>query len=326
MDLDGDGTGDVVVAGSIYGNTGMSVFFGPTTASATTNDAGFRLAPPSGAIRRWGMASELDFDEDGRRDLLYGSAPSGTVFVLSSSLRGDVNLNQAFLSVTTATSASEPRMVDGDLDGTGVSDLVIVTRQIPDAGAAVLLDPPHASMAFDDGAVWSVAPGVETSWTCAVIPDATGDGLDDLLLGSPETDQAFLVMGPATAGTRLDTDAYASFQGEHSGTNFGDWVEQVGDLDNDGNADLSINASLAAVGSDGGALFLWLSPVESGTHLAIDADLRIENEQAGEYGFPAPAHGDVNGDGATDLALGSSYYPGGGRNGAVYLLFGDPAP
>ena len=94
-------------------------------------------------------------------------------------------------------------------------------------------------------------------------PDATGDGIPDVLIGAYIEDSgglnagaAFLVSGPIT-GTRYLTDADAGFIGEAESDLAGWSVAVPGDLNGNGRSDVLVGAPQSDVtGTDAGAAYL----------------------------------------------------------------------
>ena len=88
----------------------------------------------------------------------------------------------------------------------------------------------------------------ETGYSVAGLGDVNGDGLSDVLIGSPgahwgvnSSGGAHLMRGPFLGEMSLD-DAHGIFQGEHPGDRAGAVVSSAGDVNGDGHADLLIGA------------------------------------------------------------------------------------
>lgn len=157
-----------------------------------------------------------------------------------------------------------------------------------------------------------------------------------LLLGSPTWDPggfsnagvAFVLDAAEPSGTgSAEAAARIQLQGRANGDRFGERLGH-GDVDGDGLADLFITASGDDTAYDNSGLLAVFtgSSLTDGTRSVEDADARLTggfNERMGK-GRPTLI-GDLNGDGLSDLAIGSSGSSAAGLtgNGVVYLISAD---
>ena len=233
-------------------------------------------------------------------------------------------------------------VVTGDFNGDGARDVVMAASTAdgpqnvrPDAGEAyVLLGPLPQSGERDtaDGAdaiIYGAAAG-DTLGRSAVAGDFNGDGIDDLALGAPSAAGAggsgqagavFVIFGsPALGGELKQIDlaaqgADAVIRGADTEDYFA-YSLAAGDLDADGRTDLLAGA-LFADGPDnsrdgGGEVYAFLA-----RDLGGEIDLATSLPYALVYGSDADdrlgeaiAAGDVNGDGADDMVLVSTFADG----------------
>lgn len=141
--------------------------------------------------------------------------------------------------------------------------------------------------------------------------DIDGDGVGDLVIGAPggKDDAApdghvYVFHGPLTVTETVAADAVVV--GEDAFDTTGYSLALFGDGDGDGVGDLAIGAPLQGdrVGQ-GGAVFVFRGPVE-GEHGTSAAEASLWGDHlSGALGTSLTAVGDVDGDGLSDLAVGS---------------------
>ena len=197
----------------------------------------------------------------------------------------------------------------GDLDGDGYGELLVgaPSNDVPvtDAGAAYLVSPKLGTILHDFSGTQS---GEAHGMSVASAGDLDGDGLDELLVGSPTHDGP----GGEDAGRVVlyrgsDLTAWRTFRGVGEGERLGAALGAGADLDGDGVGDLVLGApGWAAPG--GGAL---------GRAVAYSG---ATGELLGEYPGTTPGSlagsalallPDLDGDGVGELALGAPLDLGG---------------
>lgn len=172
----------------------------------------------------------------------------------------------------------------------------------------------------------------EAGWSVAGAGDVNGDGIDDLVVGSPGDDTAeanagaaYILFGPLTEGETSLAEADAKLTGE-AVNDFAGWrVAGAGDVNGDGTDDLVVGAQYNdASGANAGATYVLLGPLSQGqTHLA-EANTKLTGEAEEDYsGWSVAGARDVNEDGVDDLVVGAPYNDAGGSQaGRAYVLFG----
>jgi hypothetical protein len=226
-------------------------------------------------------------------------------------------------------------LVAGDVDGDGLPDLLVgaprhdavgyrsgaaylVLGSALAAGGPTGLDGAHATL---QGPSSSYRSGTAV----AAAGDLDGDGLDDVLIGSPGQDggAVHLVTGASlAAGGPFDLAvADTIFTGEAVGDQFGTSVA-AGDVDGDGLRDVLVGASSNSAGGygAGGAWLWWGAGVIGNVELpAAQADVLFTGAAGDRLGWTVVALDDVDGDGLGDVLLGA---PGAGDGGVAYLFYG----
>ena len=186
--------------------------------------------------------------------------------------------------------------------------------------------------------------------------DVNGDGRPDLLLGVPSARDdtgsgiggaTYVVFGNATAGT-VDLAEVAAGSGgfkilaEGLSNDVGFSVSDIGDLNNDGLADLLVGAPGNRYFDDEtgterrGAAYVVFGKMAGDTVdladvAAGDGGFKIFAEDGGEFGgflgssaagWSVSVLGDMNGDWIPDLLIGDPGRDGPTNNGAAYVVFG----
>jgi hypothetical protein len=163
-----------------------------------------------------------------------------------------------------------------------------------------------------------------------VVRDFSGDGIDDLAIGAPESSRAgpgsgaiFVFQGgptfaAASAGS-ADTILDAEGAGDHLGS-----ALACGDVDGDARPDLLAGAP--ALGGAGRAyLFRGGATLGDRTAAAADAVLHAEAASRGEFGTTV-AMVDVDGNGRDDMVVTAPGLDSGGADlGRVYVFAAGPA-
>lgn len=298
-----------------------------------------------------------DLDGDGAPDLLVAAYLGNRVCVLPAGMPG----GQATLdSLRVACLVGEGDLDYlgyglagvGDVDGDGFDDVMVGAIGNGDAGSnagkVYFVRGPLAPGSFALGNATSSWRG-ETAGDYAGVSlasagDATGDGVEDYLVGASGFDagataggRAYLLSGPLPEGDFSLADAPITFTGlgapagppppPHGAFGVGDFVGDgllgPGDLDGDGFDDLVLGATGdATLGANTGRACVFRGPVGRGAWSITEADLVLQGLAAGSYsGSPLVGPGDLTGDGLADLLVAAD----GTGPGFVYLLAGSAA-
>jgi hypothetical protein len=286
LDINGDGTGDVVIGGDLHDGGGVDagsvfVYLDGPRGSLTPADADhwYHGEDPYAYLghntRRGG-----DVNGDGYEDFL-ACAPSA-----------DLN----------AENAGAAYLMVGPLEGSGL---------IGSYAEAVFEGENEEDEAGHD------ARGAG---------DLTGDGRDDVLVDIRHSDGNGANAGAITywmsplSGRYVMSDAYATRYGQAGEDGVGIHIGTPGDVNGDDVPDVATGAwRNDAVGSNAGAAYLLYGPPEPGASV-IEPDARFTGEAAGDGAGFYVSGGDANDDGLGDFVAGSMYSQG--SAGRFYLFLG----
>ena len=240
----------------------------------------------------------------------------------------------------------------GDLDGDGVPDLAVGADGDDDGGS--IRGAVWILFMNSDGTVASeqkisdtqgnfggaLDNGDQFGRSVASIGDLDGDSVPDLAVGADFDDDGgsargavwilFMNNDGTVASEQKISDTAGNFGGDlDDGDQFGTSVASIGDLDGDGVPDLAVGALRDDDGGfrRGAVWILFMN--NDGTvasHQKISAstgDFTGALNDGDLFGTSVASIGDLNGDGVTDLAVGTAADDGGPITGAVWILFMD---
>ena len=224
----------------------------------------------------------------------------------------------------------------GDLNGDGFSDVVVGAWQATlgqsQEGAAYVYYGSSSGISTTASVVLESNQAVAQFGTAvSTAGDVNGDGYSDLLVGARTWEDVLPAQsgeggvfvyhgGPAGIAT---TPNYI-LQPNHASDNFGSYVTSAGDINNDGYSDVLVSAYLADYGGfQEGTVFVF---VGSATGLNPVWVHRLDrNQSAAHFGHGISSAGDINGDGFSDVIVGSSKWiqtVGGNDQGAAFIWYG----
>ena len=342
-DVNGDGYSDVIVGASGYGNgqsnegrayvyLGSASGLGAVPAWAVESNAPFDAFGSS-------VATAGDVNGDGFSDVVVGAPvgddgqmDEGRAFVFLGSGSGLATLpawtaggDQAGAGFGSSVATA------GDVDGDGYADVLIGADGYDDGqanegrtfvflGSANGLATTPAWTAEPDQAGASFGGSVQTAG------DVNGDGYSDVVVGARLHDNGQTDEGRASvylgSSSGLATTPAWTARGGQANADFGSSVATAGDVNGDGYADVLVGAGAFDNGqTDEGRAFVYLGGASG---LAIAPAWAAGSGQAGAwFGFAVAAAGDVNGDGYSDVLVGSPFYDSGQADeGGAFLYLG----
>lgn len=289
-------------------------------------------SPDPGDAAGWAVAAR-DLDQDGAVEIVLGApasnsgaAGAGAFYLTAAPATGatmELGDGARVLGTEAAAGLGWTLVLTGDLDGDAVGDLVVGARE---GGQVTLL----SGAELPDSGDWFLEDLAAASWSgdgalgrgLAVPGDLDVDGLDDLLLASPEHDggsgRVYLLHGSTTlVGGSVVDEAAASFDGAAAGDGLGSGGMVGLDLDADGVRDLALAAP------QGDQVLLWRGAGGwTGELAAEDADGTIEGSDS--LGSALARIDDLDGDGYPELLLGAPEAEGG--LGGAWVMAGAADP
>ena len=310
------------------------------------------------------VAAIGDIDGDGTDDVIVGARDDddggngrGAVYVLFLNPDGTVKAEQKISDtaggLTTTLDDADRFGVSvagvGDLDGDGVSDVVVGADLDDDGGsdhgAVYVLFLNADGTVKAEQKISDTAGGFTTTLDSdffghrvAGLGDVDGDGINDIAVAAILDDDGggdhgavyvlFLNADGTVKAEQKISDTAGGFTSTMSnGNRFGTAVAGIGDLDGDGIVDLAVGAHNHSIGDlAGGAVFMLLLNADG----TVKAEQKISGNAGGlaavledydRFGSSAAGVGDLNGDGVVDLVVGAHDDDGGTDRGALYLLF-----
>lgn len=332
-DINEDGKDDLLIGAPVaspnseVSNSGGSyVLFGDANVNMTFStiflegfmdgERGFAIAGVAENDRSGHSVSFAgDINNDGRDDLLIGAPDAAYTFLLGSPgesyiLFGDSGVNNTFATI----------FLSGFMDG---------------------------ARGF---ALQGVVPGDRSGSSVSTVGDLNGDGIDDIVVGTPNvatngtnSGAIYVLFGGENANQGFSTlflsglDGTTGFKmnGNGAGDLFGSSVSFAGDINDDGIDDLVIGAPGAnAEGIDAGTGACYILFGDTNVNLGY-SDLflsvldgqkgfKINGNAAGDrFGASVSTAGDINHDGVDDLIIGAPDADSDAvDSGKSYVLFG----
>jgi len=341
-DVNADGYSDVIVSAPNYTNgqtnEGRAYVYHGSAAGINTTAAAIMESNQLGAFLGNCVASAGDVNADGYSDVIVGAysysngqASEGVAFVYHGSAAG-INITPVSMMQSNQASAFLGYSVAsaGDVNGDGFSDVIVGGHfydngESNEGGAFVY----HGSAGgINTTAVATLECNqlnAHMGYSVASAGDVNGDGYSDVIASAYQFDNgqadegaAFIYHGSASG---INIASVATLECNQAGAYMGWFVNCAGDVNGDGYSDVIASAYQYGNGQGGeGAAFVYLG---SSAGINTTATVTLETQQVNALVSAVASAGDVNGDGYSDIIVGSREYDNGEINeGAAFVYHG----
>ncbi len=304
----------------LHGSTGSVV-------SAETSPVWQFTVGARSALVNAASGTTLDVNGDGYADVIVGahadSSTGGNAYLYLGGANGLTNMPVAINSPTVGNGFGGPLASAGDVNGDRFADVIFAAvGPFNGPGGAYLCLGGANGLASPQ---WLPSPGDPHGGfgsSVASAGDVNGDGYADVVIGAliQNSVSAYLYLGSSsglsTTAIPLKTPTVTNI--------FGYPAASAGDVNADGYADVVIGVMAFANGGPGGHAYVYLGGPGglSATPITLTnpgSDLSVS------FGSSVSSAGDVNGDGYTDVIIGTQTEADTVGDGKVYLYLGSSA-
>ncbi len=321
-DVDADGFDDIIIGA--WGSDAGGMDAGRAYVYSGKTQALLYTFTGSTANGRFGKAvsGAGDVNNDGFDDLVVGeyylsavNQSAGSAYVYSGktgALLYTLNNGTSDFGFGLAVSRA------GDVNNDGFADIIVGAKYNKAGGS-------QAGRAYvfsgQTGGILYTFTGQQNYYLGASVSgagDVDSDGFDDVIIGSPGSTGSVAAMGRASVYSGQTGALLITLNGESPDDHFGVSVSGVGDVNNDGFADIFVGAS----GNDNNGAQSGSTYVFSGlTGLPM---YTLSGEASGDqFGASVSGATDINNDGYSDFIIGAPTNDAGGMQaGRAYLFLG----
>lgn len=206
----------------------------------------------------------------------------------------------------------------GDVNGDGFGDVIVAAPYFDNAQGDGRVFVYHGSVAGLSAAPnWTAASNLlHVGWGLSVSTagDVNGDGYSDVIVGAPDYGNTEISEGRASvyhgSASGLSATPDWTAYGNQMSAQFGYSVATAGDVNGDGYSDVIVGAPYFNNGQTGeGKIFVYYG---SAAGLPAAPDWTTESDQTiAQIGRSVATAGDVNGDGYSDVIVGSPFFDNG---------------
>jgi hypothetical protein len=338
-DVNGDGFADVIVGADRFdngqNNEGRAFVYMGGFSGLSLIPAWFAESDQAQAQFGHSVAGAGDVNGDGYSDVIIGAnlydniaTDEGRAYIFNGSATGLANIPSWASSPNQAGDHwGESVATAGDFNGDGYADVFVGAPFYGNTnphGGGVFLYAGSATGPPLFGAIFAFGfDGQAARYGGAVCTagDVDGDGASDIVVGAINFSNGQANEGKVFVYTGhilgLSLNFPANAEGTASGIEFGASVAMAGDVNGDGYSDVLVGAPGFDNGqTDEGRAFLYLGgPTGLAATAAWTAEPNIANEH---FGYSVAGAGDVNGDGYSDVVIGTNVSGGGQQHAFVY--------
>ncbi|SDH39154.1 FG-GAP repeat-containing protein [Dyadobacter soli] len=344
-DVNGDGYGDIIIGARDYSdgqNKEGAAFIFPGSNSGIVAGLSQTLQKD---VANAGLGTSVsgagDINRDGFADVVIG-APNfasgqntfGAIYIYYGSSNNGAQNPTMIQGYSVNSGFGSDVSSAGDINGDGFSDVIAgaYAESLGEVqeGAAYIFQGANGGINSAGKVLQSNQPNAWFGASVASAGDVNADGFGDIVVGAPYYDKnefnegvAFVYYGNSS-GVISANPAPAILEINMLGAQFGSSVQSAGDVNGDGYSDIVIGAKYASNGQteEGKIAVFHGSPIG----IKPTASFSIESDQNNaNLGFAVSGAGDVNGDGYSDIIIGTPHANAGAGNnvGSAMVFYGN---
>lgn len=324
-DVNGDGFDDVIVGARGHDqNRGRAYVFLGAADGLVTPAAVMMDGEDSPAFFAESVSGAGDINGDCFADVIVGSpdynSTTGRAYLYAGSPAG---VSSTPMTVITGEDASSSlgRSVSaaGDVNEDGYGDVLVGADMFNGFRGRVYLylGSPEGIAETPESVLDGEAPDAIFGFAVSGAGDLNGDGPDDVVVGAPWAERAYVFYGP-TLERRVTLESPVRTEG------FGWSVADAGDVDGDGYDDIIVGTGTRSAAPYDGFAFVFPGS-DAGVASAPDSTLASDAPED-RFGYAVAGAGDLNVDGYDDVVVGVPGGDSGEDHAEVYDGYGDAAP